>query len=360
MPPVWPPAAGAPSRCRCTSTSRSTTSPPPPPRRGRRRPALGGYVRAARGGARLRRPGRPPVLPVGAHLNPDGGRPPVAYLGARRDPALPGAHRPPAAPGRRRRPSPRCSPPPSRSTTPGSTPTPRTSPSGGSTTGVDLAARRPGGRARRAATRRRTRPPSRRPTFRDAFGVYLEGRVRPDRRGRGIGRALLAWQLDRGAEIHAERHPEAPRPADRRRCTPTMPSLEALLRRAGLEQLRWFLHMERPLTDAAGRAAGRRRRRSCRSPGTGTTRCGGRTTPRSPSTTAPASGTRTSWQVMFTGQRAFRPDLSVLALADGVGHRVRAGLRVRGRHRGHRRPDRLLRPDRRRCRRPAGRGWRRP
>ena len=41
------------------------------------------------------------------------------------------------------------------------------------------------------------------PTFRDAFGVHLEGRVHPDRRGQGIGRALLAWQLHRGAEIHA-------------------------------------------------------------------------------------------------------------------------------------------------------------
>ena len=35
------------------------------------------------------------------------------------------------------------------------------------------------------------------PTFREALAVYLEGRVRPDLRGRGIGRALLAWQLDR-------------------------------------------------------------------------------------------------------------------------------------------------------------------
>ena len=31
------------------------------------------------------------------------------------------------------------------------------------------------------------------PTFRDAVSVYLDGRVHPDRRGRGIGRALLAW-----------------------------------------------------------------------------------------------------------------------------------------------------------------------
>ncbi len=48
------------------------------------------------------------------------------------------------------------------------------------------------------------------PTFRDAFRISLEARVHPDWRNRGIGRALLAWQVERGREVHAERHPEAP------------------------------------------------------------------------------------------------------------------------------------------------------
>src|SRR5215218_400479 len=80
------------------------------------------------------------------------------------------------------------------------------------------------------------------PTFRDAYGVHLEWR------GRGIGRALLAWQLERGTQLHAERHPEAPARLTALVYT-TMPSLEALVRRAGLQPVRWFFHMERPLAD---------------------------------------------------------------------------------------------------------------
>ena len=37
----------------------------------------------------------------------------------------------------------------------------------------------------------------------DAFAVHLEGRVHPEHRGRGVGQAVLGWQLERGAEIHA-------------------------------------------------------------------------------------------------------------------------------------------------------------
>jgi len=154
------------------------------------------------------------------------------------------------------------------------------------------------------------------PTFRDAFGVHLEGRVHPDQRRRGIGRALLAWQLDRGAEIHAERHPEAPARLTVIAHT-TMTSLEALLRRAGLEQLRWFFHMERTLGELPG------------------------VRPVEGVELVPFTWDRdeevrlahnvafadhygsserdeASWRVMFTGQRAFRPDLSVLALRNGA------------------------------------------
>ena len=70
-----------------------------------------------------------------------------------------------------------------------------------------------------------------------------------------------------------------------------MPSLEALVRRAGLAAERWYREMQRPLTDLPDRATGRPASSSCRSPGTATTRSGGRTTPPSPGTTAPPSGT---------------------------------------------------------------------
>jgi mycothiol synthase len=154
------------------------------------------------------------------------------------------------------------------------------------------------------------------PTFRDAYGVHLEGRVHPDWRGRGIGRALLDWQLERGTQLHAERNPEAPA-----RLTATvytsMPSLEALLRRAGLEQVRWFFHMERPLTDLPPR----RRLEGVDLVPFGWDRDEDvRLAHNAAFTQHYGSSERdvASWQVMFTGQRSFRPDLSVLAVSDGA------------------------------------------
>lgn len=154
------------------------------------------------------------------------------------------------------------------------------------------------------------------PTFRDAYGVHLQGRVHPARRRLGLGRALLSWQLARGAEVHAERHPEAT--ARLTATVPTtMPDLEGLLRREGLEQVRWFFHMERPLTDLSP------------VPDVG----GLALVPFDPArddevrrahnaafTEHYGSSVRdvASWQVMFTGRRSFRPDLSVLALRDGA------------------------------------------
>ncbi|MGY1602414.1 GNAT family N-acetyltransferase [Geodermatophilus sp. SYSU D00815] len=154
------------------------------------------------------------------------------------------------------------------------------------------------------------------PTFRDAFSVHLEARVRPEHRRRGIGRALLDWQLARGAEIHAERHPEAPGlltvvvPE-------TMPGLAALVDRAGLTAVRWYRQMERPLADlppvpdVAGVELApftwerddevRRAHNAAFSRHHGSSE-------RDPA----------SWQTLFTGQRAFRPDLSTLVLADGA------------------------------------------
>lgn len=154
------------------------------------------------------------------------------------------------------------------------------------------------------------------PTFRHTFRVYLEGNVRPDERGRGVGRALLGWLMDRGAALHAERRPQDPGalvvnvPA-------TVPSLEALVRRAGLTAERWYRYMERPLTDPpAVRPV----------PGVELT----------PFTWDRDDEVRrahnvafaehhgsserdvASWESLFTGQRAFRPDLSILALEDGV------------------------------------------
>ena len=154
------------------------------------------------------------------------------------------------------------------------------------------------------------------PTFREAYAIYLEGRVRPDHRGKGVGRALVSWLLERGAELHVERQPGVPG-----RLVVSVPekmtSLEGLVRRADLRPERWYRDMERPLTDlppvqappgvelvpytpdrddevrrAHNAAFVEHHGSSERDPGT--------------------------WRSLFTGQRAFRPDLSVLAVGDGV------------------------------------------
>jgi mycothiol synthase len=154
------------------------------------------------------------------------------------------------------------------------------------------------------------------PTFRGNYRVDLEGRVHPAWRGRGIGRALLAWQLERGAQVHAERHPEVPADLSVAAYT-SMTSLEAMLRRAGLEQVRWYVAMERPLADLPGvrRLPGiefvpftwdrddevRRAHNAAFTEHHGS-----------------AERDELTWRTWFTGQRGFRPDLSVLALADGA------------------------------------------
>lgn len=77
--------------------------------------------------------------------------------------------------------------------------------------------------------------------------VFLVGRVAPDMRGNGIGRSLLAWQIERATE-------------KLRMCDPAIPwymrtqewdwidDALRLHRRFGLEIVRWFEEMARPLS----------------------------------------------------------------------------------------------------------------
>lgn len=86
---------------------------------------------------------------------------------------------------------------------------------------------------------------------RDVDRVWLDGGVLPAARGRGLGRRLLQWQEGRGAEVHRERHPEAPGELVVA-VYDTVPSRAALVRAAGYAPVRWFNDMERDLRpDAA-------------------------------------------------------------------------------------------------------------
>jgi mycothiol synthase len=81
----------------------------------------------------------------------------------------------------------------------------------------------------------------------DVDRVWIEGGVRPSRRGEGIGRRLLDWGSQRGAALHHERHPGVPGelgvgvPA-------TIPTLEALVRAADFHPVRWWYGMKRDLS----------------------------------------------------------------------------------------------------------------
>jgi len=154
------------------------------------------------------------------------------------------------------------------------------------------------------------------PTFRDAFRIILEARVHPAWRDRGIGRAILAWQIARGREVHAERHPSSPAVLAVEVYT-SMPSLEGLVRRAGLTEERWYFVMERPLTEVPPVPAVEgvelvpfswdRDDEIRRTHNAAFTEHHGS-----------AERDEKTWQTLFTGQRGFRPELSSLAVADGA------------------------------------------
>jgi mycothiol synthase len=151
---------------------------------------------------------------------------------------------------------------------------------------------------------------------RDEFAVMLSGCVRPDRRERGIGRALIGWQTARSGELHRERHPGMPgRFAVGVAAANT--SLERLVQRAGFEPVQYYFVMRRPLEalpplrsvdgvdlvpfDVARDEEVRRAHNRAFVDHFGT-----------------AERDAYAWQTWFTGQKAFRPELSLLALADGA------------------------------------------
>ncbi|MCX4751050.1 GNAT family N-acetyltransferase [Kitasatospora sp. NBC_01287] len=77
------------------------------------------------------------------------------------------------------------------------------------------------------------------------FRVSLTGGVHPDRRGLGMGRELLAWQLDRAAERHGEAAPDAEWLAEVDAGVPDAAAIR-LYERLGFARERFFLEMAAP------------------------------------------------------------------------------------------------------------------
>lgn len=147
--------------------------------------------------------------------------------------------------------------------------------------------------------------------------VEMWGTVHPDRRGEGIGRGILAVQLHRAGVIHAERYPEATarlvvRPYDHCR------SHVELVLAAGLAPLRHWFDMQRDLTLPL--------------PPVPPVNPGIEIVPYDDvrdeevrlaynDTFAGSFGAvdqdAEGWSQWFTGSRAFRPELSALALRQG-------------------------------------------
>jgi mycothiol synthase len=151
---------------------------------------------------------------------------------------------------------------------------------------------------------------------RDEYALRLDGRVHPGWRGRGIGGAIVRWQLDRSGELHRARRPEmGARFAVG--VTAAHDRLERLVTRLGFVPVQYYFSMERPLTglptprtvegielvpyDWARDDEVRRAHNVSFVDHFGT-----------------AERDAYAWQTWFTGQKAFRPELSRLAVADGA------------------------------------------
>ena len=151
---------------------------------------------------------------------------------------------------------------------------------------------------------------------RDEYAVNLYGCVHPAWRGRGIGRALVGWEMARSGELHRERHPGMTG-----RFAVGVPaantSLERLVRRAGFQPVQYYFVMRRPLADlpAVRTVEGMELVPFDRSRDEEVRLAHNRAFVDHFGT---AERDAFAWQTWFTGQKAFRPELSRLALADGA------------------------------------------
>lgn len=153
---------------------------------------------------------------------------------------------------------------------------------------------------------------------REVHSVWLSGTVHPLHRRQGLGRQLLRWQLERAEQLHAERHPAVPANL---MCnvSETNGGFARLARSEDLTEVRFWFDMVRSLEHPdpppppvqpvlrvriepydSGRDEEVRLAHNIAFNG----HFG--STERDPE----------EWRGYFTGSRAFRPELSLLAVAD--------------------------------------------
>ena len=157
-----------------------------------------------------------------------------------------------------------------------------------------------------------------RPGEREAHKIGQWGGVRPDRRRQGIGTRLFEWAVQRADEIAPALDAALPTKLEMDAAERQV-DLRALAARAGLEPVRHFVEIARPTTEPVPELPGPSDLEMV---------------PWSPALDEQArlahvesfadhwgSEPRTpeEWAQWYTGHRAFRPDLSVLAVAPASG-----------------------------------------
>lgn len=153
---------------------------------------------------------------------------------------------------------------------------------------------------------------------RATHSIWLSGTVDPGARRRGIGAALLAWQIERAKELHADRHPEVEATIMSNASAANI-GLSVLSAASGMTECRFWYEMVRRLDVAADQLPvaqqppGLRlidydegRSEEVRIAHTAAFRDHFGSTERDPD----------EWRTLFVGSRAFRPELSLLAVSD--------------------------------------------
>ncbi|MFD3837557.1 GNAT family N-acetyltransferase [Streptomyces sp. NPDC058642] len=152
------------------------------------------------------------------------------------------------------------------------------------------------------------------PDATDVHQVHVEGAVRPDARGQGVGADLVQWQVARAAQLHRERFPDLPGEAHIPIHAPNTAKRD-LYESAGFQARRWFFDMRRPLEVEqipVTAPAGGLRVVPFTAAHDEATRSAHNEAFRDHWGHTPTSADQ--WRHGTTGARSFRPDMSFLAL----------------------------------------------